>query len=176
MDIGGKYIVYNNNMPDQWISRKQWNAFLRGEGCPLCEAVKPGRTEKGFAHLIADLSMGRLLLHNNQYVKGYCGLICFKHVREPYELPQDEQEQYFNDMMLAGMALEKAFGADKMNFQILGNAVPHLHTHIQPRYFGDEGGSRPIDPNGKTVLLKPEEYRERVELIRRAISEIQNHR
>jgi diadenosine tetraphosphate (Ap4A) HIT family hydrolase len=163
-------------MPNLWPTREKWSALLRGEGCPLCEAVKPNGIDKGFSHFVADLSMGRLFLHNNQYVKGYCGLICLKHVREPYELPQDEQEQYFADMMLAGLALEKAFGSDKMNFQILGTLVPHLHTHIQPRYLGDEGGGGPVDPNGKTVLLKSEEYRQRVELIRKAISAIQAHR
>jgi diadenosine tetraphosphate (Ap4A) HIT family hydrolase len=163
-------------MLNHWPTPEKWNALLRGEGCPLCVAVKPGGVDKGFSHFIADLSMGRLFLHNNQYVKGYCGLICFKHVREPYELPQDEQEQYWADIMLAGMALEKAFGADKMNFQILGNLVPHLHTHIQPRYLGDEGGGGAMDTHGKTVLLKPEEYQERVELIRQTISLIQNHR
>jgi diadenosine tetraphosphate (Ap4A) HIT family hydrolase len=72
--------------------------------------------------------------------------------------------------------LEKVFNADKMNFQVLGNIVPHLHTHIQPRYLSDEGGGGPIDPNGKTVLLKPEEYEERVRQIREMIDLIRTHR
>ncbi len=159
-------------MPHPWPAKENWDALLMGKDCPLCACLKPGGVEKGFSHFVADLSMGRLLLHRNQYIKGYCGLICFKHVREPYELPQDEQEQFFDDMVRSAMALEKAFGADKMNFQILGNLVPHLHVHIQPRYYGDEGGGGAMDTHGQTVLLRPEEYRERVAAVQHWLSVI----
>jgi diadenosine tetraphosphate (Ap4A) HIT family hydrolase len=40
-------------------------------------------------------------------------------------------------MMRVGQALETVFKPLKMNFEILGNAVPHLHGHIVPRYYGD---------------------------------------
>jgi diadenosine tetraphosphate (Ap4A) HIT family hydrolase len=164
-------------MPEQWMPRKKWDALVLGENCPACANVKaPGGETNDFNKFIADMSMSRLVLDKNQYVKGYCLLVCLKHVREPYELPQDEQEQFFNDMMVAGMALEKVFGADKMNFQILGNAVPHLHCHIVPRYYGDASGGHPIDPNAETVILKPEEYRERIMQIREMLSLIQSHR
>lgn len=164
-------------MSNRWMPRKEWDALVMGENCPLCANVKaPGGETNDFNKFIADLSFSRLVLDRNQYVKGYCLLICLKHVREPYELPQDEQEQFFNDMMVAGMALEKVFGADKMNFQILGNAVPHLHCHIVPRYYGDDSPNHPIDPGAKTVILKPEEYRERIEQIRQMLSLIQSHR
>ena len=67
-----------------------------------------------------------------------------------------------------GKALEKAFGADKLNYNILGNLVPHLHTHILPRYFTDDAPNRPIDPGikGREVYLSLEGYQERIMLIR----------
>jgi len=163
-------------MPNYWPPRQEFDALVRGDNCPLCAAVKPGGVDQGFAYFIADLSMGRLFLHRNQYIKGYCGLICYKHVREPYELPQDEQEQFFADMMLAGLALEQAFKADKMNFQITGNRVPHLHCHLEPRYYGDAGGVGPVDPAAQTLYLAEEVYQQRVEMIRRALDLIQSKR
>jgi diadenosine tetraphosphate (Ap4A) HIT family hydrolase len=163
-------------MTNQWIPREKWDALVRGEGCPLCGVVKGTGADNEFSYFVADLSFSRLMLNRNQYVKGYCILICLKHVREPYELPQDEQEQYFDDMMVCGMALEKTFGADKMNFQILGNAVPHLHCHLEPRYYGDAAPGHPIDPNANTVILKPEEYRERVRQIREMLALIRAYR
>ena len=39
----------------------------------------------------------------------------------------------FDDLAKAGNALQKVFNADKMNYNILGNLIPHLHTHILPR-------------------------------------------
>jgi diadenosine tetraphosphate (Ap4A) HIT family hydrolase len=164
-------------MSSKWMPREKWNALVMGENCPLCSNVNTtGGETNDFNKFIADLNISRLVLDKNQYVKGYCLLICLKHVREPYELPQDEQEQYWDDMMAAGMALEKVFGADKMNFQILGNAVPHLHCHIEPRYYGDASPGHPIDPRKETVILKPEEYRDRIEQIRNMLSLIRSRR
>jgi diadenosine tetraphosphate (Ap4A) HIT family hydrolase len=161
-------------MTPQWMPRKDWDALVMGENCPLCSNVNtPGGETNDYNYFIADLNISRLVLDKNQYVKGYCLLVCLKHVREPYELPQDERDQYFDDMMTAGLALEQTFLSEKMNFQILGNAIPHLHCHIEPRYYGDAAPGRPIDPYKETVILEPEEYRERVASIRRAIMRIQ---
>ena len=152
-------------MNNAWMPREKWDALVRGENCPLCAVVAAGDA----TDYIADLFISRLILNKNQYVKGYCLLLCHKHVREPYELSVDEQNKFFTDMMHAGQSLEKVFGAVKMNFQILGNAVPHLHCHIEPRYYGDASPGKPIDPNKETVILKPEEYQKRIKQIRQAL-------
>ena len=34
-------------------------------------------------------------------------------------------------------AIETAFAPIKLNYDVLGNSVPHLHTHIVPRYADD---------------------------------------
>ncbi|MFA5309641.1 MAG: HIT family protein [Dehalococcoidales bacterium] len=153
-------------MTESWMPREQWEALVKGVNCPLCAEVKSTEPSNEYGYMVADLSFSRLRLCLNQYVKGYCVLICHKHVREPYELPQDEREMFFDDMMRAGLALENVFRSVKMNFQILGNAVPHLHCHLQPRYYGDPSPHRPIDPEKETVLLKPEAYQESVAKIR----------
>jgi len=158
------------------MPRKDWEALVLGENCALCALVKAPGADNDSNFFIADLSMGRLVLQKNQSVKGYCILICHKHVREPYELPRDEQEQYFDDLMVCGMALEQVFHADKMNFQILGNAVPHLHCHLQPRYYGDSAPDHPLAPGVGNMILKPEEYRERVALIRERLELVCEYR
>jgi diadenosine tetraphosphate (Ap4A) HIT family hydrolase len=57
----------------------------------------------------------------------------------------------------------------KLNFEILGNATPHLHVHVKPRYYGDIAPGIPIDQNAYTVHLAPEEYEARVQAIRLAL-------
>jgi diadenosine tetraphosphate (Ap4A) HIT family hydrolase len=160
----------NMNTKNKWMPREKWEALVRGDDCPLCAEVTSTQPFNEHGYFITDLSYSRLRLCTNQYVKGYCVLICRKHVREPYELSRDERERFFDDMMRAGLVLENVFKSIKMNFQILGNAVPHLHCHIEPRYFDDGAPNRPIRSGDGTVLLTPEEYRARVEEIRRAFS------
>jgi diadenosine tetraphosphate (Ap4A) HIT family hydrolase len=156
-------------MADSWMPRDKWEALVRGESCPLCTEVASIESFNEYGYTIKDLSFSRLRLCANQYIKGYCVLICHKHVREPYELPQDEREMFFDDMMRAGLALEQVFRSDKMNFQILGNAVPHLHCHLEPRYLGDPAPHRPIHSGEKTVTLTQDEYRQRIQQIRDAL-------
>ena len=155
------------------MPREEWNALIHGKDCPLCAEVQSAQPENEYGLTIADLRISRLRLARNQYVKGYCVLICRQHVREPYELAADERRLFFDDMCDAGAALERAFGADKMNFEILGNAVPHLHAHIKPRYYGDPAPSRPIWVDAETVHLTADEYSSRIASIKQHLSTFQ---
>ena len=156
-------------MADQWMPREQWDALVRGEGCPLCAAVAAEQAADEYGYTVADLSLSRLRLAANQFVPGYCVLICARHVREPYDLDAAERARYFEDMMRAAQALDQVFNPVKMNFQLLGNAVPHLHCHLLPRYYGDPAPGRPLDPNLGTRLLTRQEAEARVASIRAAL-------
>lgn len=152
-----------------WMALDQWNALVRGEGCPLCAYISGKDETWEHGYTIVDLSFSRLFLNFNQYVPGYCVLVCNKHVREPFELAQEERHMFFDDLSRAGKALEEVFGCLKMNFQILGNTVPHLHVHLVPRYHGDPTPGRPIDPCKEKVELTQGEYRFRVTIIRKGL-------
>lgn len=157
-------------MASEWMPRERWDALVRGEGCPLCAEVAMDAPANDEGYAVADLGITRLRLAANQSVPGYCVLICKKHVREPYDLSPEEQALFFTDMTRVGKALEQAFDAVKMNFEMLGNAVPHLHCHIKPRYYGDPGPGKPIWPEQRPLFLTPREYEERVALIRAALA------
>jgi diadenosine tetraphosphate (Ap4A) HIT family hydrolase len=58
----------------------------------------------------------------------------------------------------AGAAIASVFQPIKMNSQLLGNAIPHLHWHIVPRYYGDPAPGRPLDAAGHIRRLKLGEY------------------
>jgi diadenosine tetraphosphate (Ap4A) HIT family hydrolase len=159
-----------DSTPRQWMPREQWDALVRGENCPLCEAVALTEPTNEFGITVADLSMSRLRLDANQGVMGYCVLMCKTHVREPYELSPADRARYFEDMMRAAQALEKVFNPVKMNFEILGNAAPHLHCHIKPRYYGDPAGGTPIWPSQYPHFPSPQTLAERAALIKAALS------
>jgi diadenosine tetraphosphate (Ap4A) HIT family hydrolase len=146
---------------------EHWDTLINGEQCPLCELIQRAKPEDADGIRVADLRFSRLSIAKNQYVPGYCVLLCHTHVIEPYELTSDQRMLFFDDLALAGKALQAAFHADKMNYNILGNAVPHLHVHIIPRYFTDSAPQRPIDPTpqGHEVYLSAEASTERITLI-----------
>lgn len=149
-----------------------WDALLSGAECPLCQRLHAAELNDDHGLFIADLRFSRLRLSRNQCVPGYSVLICKRHVIEPFELSAEERALFFEDVVQVGRALQIAFNADKMNYQMLGNAIPHLHAHIIPRYFTDPAPQRPIDPTptGQEVYLSEAGYAERIAAIQRAIS------
>jgi diadenosine tetraphosphate (Ap4A) HIT family hydrolase len=156
--------------PARWMPRERWDALVRGEGCPLCRDLAANEPANAYGYTIADLRVSRFRLAANQSVPGYCVLIAHQHVREPYELERAAQLAFWDDLLQAGRAVERAFGALKLNFEILGNAIPHLHGHLVPRYYGDSAPERPIHPDAQHVTLTPNEYAERVARLRAALA------
>jgi diadenosine tetraphosphate (Ap4A) HIT family hydrolase len=153
-----------------WMPRDRWDALVRGEDCPICAEVSGTGRDSDEGYFVSDLSVSRLRLQREQHVPGWCVLLSRRHVREPHELSAEERIAFFEDMVRVGRALEHVYSAQKINYSILGNSVPHLHAHIQPRYHGDPYPGGPVSPApGQAVLLSAAEAREYMLRIRGAL-------
>ncbi len=119
---------------------------------------------------IADLRVSTALVATNQICRGYTILIYNKsHKTELFQLRKKERIAYFEDLVKVAKAINDAFHPVKMNYELLGNVVPHLHWHIIPRKKSD-----PIELHwpiwGKDyhkVKLSDNEYRKIVGRIRK---------
>lgn len=94
----------------------------------------------------------------NQHFYGYCLFICKQHVVELFDLDIDYRTKYMQEMVVAAEAVKKAFNADKINYECLGNGDIHLHWHIFPRRQGDLGeygnnGKGPVWWLPKEIML-----------------------
>ncbi|MEQ4206261.1 HIT family protein [Actinopolymorpha sp. B9G3] len=158
-------------MTATWMPREQWDQLLQGEACPLCQEMEV-RMEPDYAdrygHTITTLDTSVFRLCTDQFSPGYSVVIYKQHVVEPHDLPAAEQAAYLADVMDAGKAVQRALGADKMNYLLLGNGQPHTHCHLVPRYYGDPAGGRPFLPE-QPVPASTGELLDRVERIRAAI-------
>ncbi|QPC82419.1 DUF2087 domain-containing protein [Phototrophicus methaneseepsis] len=161
--------IDDQTTPSTWVPREEWDKRLSGDDCSMCQSIRSDAWEDQYSYKIADMQRGKLYLQRNQYVKGYCLLIANRHYTEVHQMRPQEYSRFLEDMVKAGEALERVFQTDKMNYQILGNIDPHVHVHIIPRYYGDEGGNAPMNPAAKIHLLTEEAYRERVGDIREAL-------
>jgi diadenosine tetraphosphate (Ap4A) HIT family hydrolase len=66
-----------------------------------------------------------------------------EHVREPFELAPEIQREHFSEVMRAAEAIQRTFQPWKLNFSCYGNADPHVHWHIFPRYETDPDRHNP---------------------------------
>ncbi len=50
------------------------------------------------------------------------------------------------DLQRASRAVKSVTGAVKLNYEVHGNTLPHLHLHLFPCYPGDPFEGGPINP------------------------------
>jgi len=114
----------------------EFYALKRGEGCPMCEEGRPEETRFGVRIYAGEVSDAYLQRPDVQ--RGYTVVIWRgRHVAEPTELDDEEAAQYWREVLHVGRALESHLQPVKLNYDLLGNALPHLHTHVIPRYADD---------------------------------------
>jgi diadenosine tetraphosphate (Ap4A) HIT family hydrolase len=111
--------------------------------CPFCQKLARPETLSSdevvweFPHSVA-------LLGTWQYFHGYCILIARRHATELSQLVDDERRGYFDEMCLLARAMEECFQPRKLNYELLGNQVPHLHWHLFPRHQYDPHALQPV--------------------------------
>jgi diadenosine tetraphosphate (Ap4A) HIT family hydrolase len=66
------------------------------------------------------------------------------HVAEPTDLDPGQACGYWTEVPAVGRAVRARSDPLKMNYMTLGNVVPHLHTHVVPRYRDDPAPGGPI--------------------------------
>ncbi len=79
-----------------------------------------------------------------QYYHGYCLLVSRRHAAELSQLDNDERRAFLDEMCLLARAIESCFQPRKLNYELLGNQVPHLHWHLFPRRQDDPNVLQPV--------------------------------
>lgn len=99
----------------------------------MCAAGRPDETRFGiriFAGSVSDAYLQRSSIQRGYTIVVWRG----RHVAEPTELTGDEATRYWLEVLRVARALEDHLRPVKVNYNVLGNSVPHLHTHVIPRY------------------------------------------
>ena len=117
-----------------------------GVGCPMCG--NDFTTEDiGWGLLVSKGRFSNAYLWRSGQVRGYLvAIFTVRHVAEPTEMSPEEAAGFWREAVAAGRAVEQLLRPVKMNYQLLGNAVPHAHFHITPRYAatGDPAPGGPL--------------------------------
>src|SRR5262245_42356030 len=79
--------------------------------------------------LVWQFPHGVVLLGTWQYYHGYCLLVSRRHATELSQLGDAERRGFLEEMCLVARAIQERFRPHKLNYELLGNQVPHLHWH-----------------------------------------------
>jgi len=110
--------------------------------CAVC--ADNAKTDAGIEPWsVARLETGYVRLNPNQFFPGATFFLAKHCVAELHELDQPSRQHHLAEMAEVAAAVFDAFSPRKLNYEALGNGVPHLHWWLTPRYPTD---SRPFAP------------------------------
>ena len=144
--------------------------------CPMVQALETGEAYRApsgeVSRRVALLPSAVAVLGYDQYYPGYTLVISRRHATELYHLPDAESQAYFGDMLRVARAIDRAFSPRKMNYELLGNTVPHLHAHVLPRYADDPRPGWPFPwPDEDPPPFPEDEVQRDAAALRQALSD-----
>lgn len=104
--------------------------------CLICERIQMIKDQRN-PWFVRELETGYVVIGDNQHFKGYTLFLCKEHKTELFQMEYAQKVKYLEEMSVVAEAVAKAFGAEKMNYELLGNGDTHLHWHLFPRISGD---------------------------------------
>ena len=88
-------------------------------------------------HILAETPVLRVASFEQVSIPGYVCTTCKKHAVEPFDLTIEDQRDFWTDSMLVAQGVADVIQPIKMNYEIHGNTMAHLHMHLFPRTPGD---------------------------------------
>lgn len=134
---------------------------LAPTSCPICGRGAP-------LDVVAELATTWVTAAPEAPLPGYACVVAKRHVVEPFELSGPERIAFWEEAMRVARALHQLLEPIKMNYEIHGNTVPHLHMHLFPRFRGDPYEGVPVDPRRLSFTRS----REALERIRAALADL----
>ena len=140
--------------------------MCRGGDCVICRRGRP-------LDIIVELGVSYLTAGEDVPLKGTCCVVLKRHAVDLHDLNEAEGFAYMNDLRRVSAPVKAVTGAIKLNYEIHGNTIPHLHTHIYPRDAGDPFENGPIDWRAPRVpVYGPGEFREFVARLEAALARV----
>ncbi|MCP3139176.1 HIT family protein [Pyxidicoccus xibeiensis] len=148
----------------RWTNPEEWARLCSGEACVICR--------QGVPHdVIAELESCWVTMGEESPMQGYCCLVFRRHAVELHDLTPDEGAAFMHDIQRVSRILQSLTGAVKLNYEVHGNTLPHLHMHLFPRYVGDAFEGGPINPRAvKGPVYAPGECEALKQRVRAALA------
>ena len=107
--------------------------------CKACSGTWP-RAD----HFIADLGLSNAYLHDDQFFPGWIVVVFKRHATELFHLAPTERIQLMEEVNLLAKVVAHVYEARKINYELLGNQLPHIHWHVIPRLANDQAPLEPV--------------------------------
>jgi diadenosine tetraphosphate (Ap4A) HIT family hydrolase len=111
--------------------------------CLICKRIDDIARNQN-PYFVREMETGFVVIGDFQFFKGYALLLCKTHVAELHELDRPFRLKFLEEMSLVAEAVWNCTNPKVLNYELLGNAEPHLHWHIFPRHASDPSPQGPV--------------------------------
>ena len=138
---------------------------MKDPTCKACQGSWPRED-----HFIADLSLSRAYLHDDQFFPGWTVVVFKRHATELFHLAPTERILLMEDVSRIAKILAQVYEAKKINYELLGNQLPHIHWHVIPRLATDPAPLEPVwRVQHEPLLRSGSEIQGAIQLLQQAI-------
>ena len=134
--------------------------------CTICSGTWPLDD-----HRIADCGTSIAYVFDDQFFRGWTVLVLKRHATELFQLSADERGRLIEEVSAVAEALMEAFHPVKINYELLGNQLSHIHWHVIPRLGGEPSLRDPVWTVGhQKQTLTPADLAEQIARVRLKLS------
>lgn len=108
----------------------------QGSPCSLCQKIADYH-QRHADELVWEFATSMVFLGPWQYYEGYCVVTAKSHFTELFEVCPQDRHTLMDEVALTAKAIHAVVKPRKINYEWLGNQVPHLHWHLFPRQQSD---------------------------------------
>jgi len=112
---------------------------MTDQSCKICVGAWPLED-----HFLGDCGLTKAYVFEDQFFVGWTVLVLKEHVSELFELSRETRGMLMEEVNYVAETLVQVFDAKKMNYELLGNQVPHIHWHLIPRLQADPDPLKPV--------------------------------
>jgi diadenosine tetraphosphate (Ap4A) HIT family hydrolase len=107
--------------------------------CKICGGAWPPED-----HFLVDCGLTKAYVFEDQFFPGWTVLALKEHVCELFDLSKHVRGMLMEEVTHVARTLAQVFDAKKMNYELLGNQVSHIHWHLIPRLRSDPDPLKPV--------------------------------
>jgi len=111
---------------------------------------------------IGPLSVTYVGLYNDARFPGRCLVALRDHEDDFTTMSAERAHAFSDDIQVMGSVIQRVIGADRMNYAMLGNAVPHVHAHLIPRWRTDPLPNKAPWADPRPLSTLPEDEMRRI--------------
>ncbi|WP_302821258.1 HIT family protein [Fusobacterium ulcerans] len=124
---------------------------MRSNDCFYC---KKDERLKELMIKICTIDCADIYFFKDQKHLGRCIVALNEHYTEMYKIPEKKLNEFIKVVSKVSFTIAKLFKADKVNYAVYGDIVPHFHVHLVPKKKDELQWGKPFtdDIEKKTCL------------------------